>query len=160
MKGYRSLLTTNIVRMPEIIRYKKLDPNVPDLKRHSEGAAGYDLYNITEINSTTYPLIEHKIPTGVAIEIPYGYCGLILARSSSRFGNQYGSFVVDESVIDSDYRGQIHIAMRLGLTVHQKVPQYTRLAQLIIAPCFMEEMELVDELSPTERGDKGFGSTG
>lgn len=160
MKNYRSLLTTNIVRMPDTIKYIKLDPNAPDLKRHTEGAAGYDLYNAKEISFETYPLVEHKIPTGIAIEIPYGYYGLVLARSSTRFGNQYGSFLIDESIIDSDYRGEIHISMRLALTVYQKIPQYTRLAQLIISPCFMEEMELAEELSITQRADKGFGSTG
>ena len=142
MRSYKSLLCSNVVRMPEVIKYKKLDPNVPDLKRHSDGAAGYDLYNIHEINYHCYPNVYHKIPTGVAVEIPFGYYGLIICRSSC-IRNELGDFRVEQSIIDSDYRGEIHLPLVIGLKISEKIPRYSRLAQLIIAPCFMEQMELL-----------------
>lgn len=150
----------NYIKMPQSIRYKKLDQNVPDLKRHTSDAAGYDVYNAAKIDRYSYPHTACRIPTGIAVEIPKGFYGILGARSSVRLENELGRFEIEDSVIDSDYRGELHIQMSLGLYSYQEIPKYTRLAQLVIVPCFAGDMLISDVLSETERGDKGFGSTG
>lgn len=102
------------------------------------------------------------IPTGIAIAIPPGYVGLITPRSSftlkrkATVGNSPG-------VIDSDYRGEIHIIIQ-DHRERQGLPHYIergeRIAQLLIVPIAKVEWEIVDELSRTKRGSGGFGSTG
>lgn len=157
---YSSLGVTSIMRMPEIIKYKKLDLNVPDLMRHTDGSAGFDLCNAVTLDNNSFSAKRcHKIPTGISIEIPNGYYGLLLPRSSYAYNNQFILLEIETSIIDSDYRGEIHIPITFILHANQIIPQYTRLVQLIIQPCFMGEMRLSDELSETQRGDKGFGST-
>ena len=124
----------------------------------SEYAAGADLYSCsdkTEIAAGETVLMH----TGVAIELPVGYVGLVYARSglASKRGLAPANKV---GVIDCDYRGEIMVALHNHGNVTQTVEKGERIAQLVIAPYFTADFNEVEELSETVRGEGGFGSTG
>ena len=97
--------------------------------------------------------------TGISVEIPEGYCGLIFARSS--MGAKRGLAPANKvGVIDADYRGEIMVALHNHSESEQTVECGERVAQLAIVPFLKAEFELADELSDTVRGEGGFGSTG
>ena len=99
------------------------------------------------------------IPTGLAMEIPVGYVGLIYARSgiACKRGLAPANKV---GVIDSDYRGELMTAFYNQSPAPQRIEPGERVAQLVIVPCLRAEFEPAEELSPTDRGLSGFGSTG
>ena len=127
--------------------------------RGSEDAAGYDLY--AAISETTVIPAHRtvKIPTDIAMEIPIGFAGLIMARSglatkeSLRPANCVG-------LIDSDYRGNIIVALHNDSGVDKVINPKERIAQLMIVPFESVTFEVVDGLSDTVRAAGGFGSTG
>ena len=130
----------------------------------SDEAAGYDLY--AYIISDGYPdsvmIVPHQtvyIHTGLAMEIPKGMFGGIYARSglATKKGLRPANCT---GVIDSDYRGEVMVALHNDSKATQYVQHGERIAQLIIQKYVYIEMEVVDELSDTKRGDGGFGSTG
>ena len=125
----------------------------------SLSAAGADLY-CPEGEGVCVP--AHKtvlVKTGVALAIPEGYVGLIYARSgiatkrSLAPANKVG-------VIDSDYRGELMVALHNHSDEEQSVEGGERIAQLVITPYLRAEFSIVDTLDETERGAGGFGSTG
>ena len=122
-------------------------------------SAGYDLYAaITDIE-TIPPHTVKIIPTGLAIEVPKGYYGGIYARSG--IATKQILYPVNcVGVIDSDYRGEVKVALYNGSDMPQKVYPKSRIAQLIISPYKEEILEISSELSETDRGFGGFGSTG
>lgn len=130
----------------------------------SEAAAGYDLYACAAdgmSNSQVFTVYPHKttyIGTGLAMAIPEGYFGALFARSglASEEGLRPANCV---GVIDSDYRGEIKVAMHNDTEELHIVSPNDRIAQLVILPCFMAEF-VEGLLSATERGSGGFGSTG
>jgi len=93
------------------------------------------------------------------MEIPIGYAGLIYARSglASKKGLAPANKV---GVVDSDYRGEVMVALHNHSNVPQEISPNERIAQLVIAPFLKVEYNLVDELNETVRGEGGFGSTG
>ncbi len=101
------------------------------------------------------------IPTGIAIEIPDGYAGLVCARSglASRQGLAPANKV---GVIDSDYRGELIVALHNHSDTCSMIQPGDRIAQLLIVPILSPEFVFVqkDEISGTDRGSGGFGSTG
>ena len=100
-----------------------------------------------------------KVGTGIAVAIPDGYFGGIYARSG--LATKKGLAPANKvGVIDSDYRGEIIVALHNHSTVPQTISQGERIAQLIIQPYTSVEWEEAEELDSTERGDGGFGSTG
>ena len=119
--------------------------------RGTTGSAGLDLYCVENTPLTQEP---RKVPTGIAIEIPEGYVGLIQTRSSAAlFG-----ITVFTTVVDSDYRGELFVTAKAsGKTV---AGAGSRLAQLVLLPLPVFEPEWAEELSKTERGSGGYGSTG
>lgn len=122
--------------------------------RGTEGAAGLDLYCYGPWPLFTSP---RKIPTGIAVEIPAGYVGLIQTRSSSALKG----ITVFTTVIDADYRGEIFITAKGDEdAVLSLLENGQRIAQLVLLPLPMFEPEWADELSETERGAGGYGSTG
>lgn len=122
--------------------------------QESETAAGFDLRTTTDIS--LYPGITRVIPTGFAWEIPLGHVGLIRDRSSVA---KTGLAVV-AGVVDSDYRGEVGVVMtNLGNDMC-KLEAGSRIAQMIIVPHLLGETYEVDELTHTERGENGYGSTG
>lgn len=127
--------------------------------RGSEYAAGYDLYAATNSVIDIAPHSTVKIGTGLAIELPIGTFGGIYARSglATKKGLRPANCV---GVVDSDYRGEIIVALHNDTDEMMSIEPQERIAQLIIQPflsvCFLEN----NELSKTIRGTDGFGSSG
>ena len=140
------------------VNIKKLNPNAVIPTYAKLGDAGMDLTAISVEYDRTNDCFIYK--TGLAIEIPEGYVGLIFPRSSNRKTKAYMTNHV--GVIDSGYRGEIMITFKNRDCNDRSYP-YTannRIAQLIILPYPNIEFNEVEELSQTERGEGGHGSTG
>lgn len=140
-----------------ILKVQKLDSNAKLPTRGTEYSAGLDLYSVedVEIKGNSNSLIH----TGIAVEIPIGYVGLIFARSGLatkrhlRPSNCVG-------VIDSDYRGEILLSLHLDSDQNESINAGDRIAQLVIVPYLSMKPIEVETLSDTVRGYNGFGSTG
>ena len=141
------------------VRIKKLDENAIIPTYGSEFAAGADLYACTGETVTINPHETKLIHTGIAMEIPTGYAGLIYARSgiASKRGLAPANKV---GVVDSDYRGELMVALHNHSNSPQTVETHERVAQLVLVPYITAAFEEVDELEDTARGAGGFGSTG
>lgn len=125
----------------------------------SAAAAGADLYACLEETVTIQPGDTFWVPTGIALEVPTGCAGLIYARSS--MGAKRGLAPANKvGVIDSDYRGEVRVVLLNHSNQPQTVAPGERIAQLIITPVFTPAYEQADELTDTDRGTGGFGSTG
>ncbi len=140
------------------IKIKRLKNGAVIPTRGSEYAAGSDLYSA---ENDLY--IEDRqtvmIGTGIAMEIPEGYVGLVYARSglACKEGLAPANKV---GVIDSDYRGEIKVALYNQSGEKKLVKKGERIAQIVIAPFLTPQFTEVSELDETDRGDGGFGSTG
>lgn len=145
--------------MSQTLKFKKTDPRAVVPARSTPGAAGYDMCACLEVPVTIYPGETVMIPTGISMEIPLGVAGLIFPRSgmAAKRGLAPANKV---AVIDPDYRGEIFIALLNHGKVHQVIQPGDRIAQMLFVPYFAPELEEVETLSETERGDGGFGSTG
>ena len=141
------------------INIKKLNPNAIIPTRGSEYAAGYDLYACSEIAIDIAPHSTVKVGTGLAVEIPHGYFGAIFARSglATKRGLRPANCV---GVCDEDYRGEYIVALHNDTDEFMSIEPHERIAQLIVMPYLSVEFNEVNELSDTERGSGGFGSTG
>ncbi len=143
-----------------LVKVKKLSPEAILPSYGSPAAAGADLYALLEAETVEFLPGETKlIPTGIAMQIPTGYAGFVYARSgiASKRGLAPANKV---GVIDSDYRGEIMVALHNHTKETQLIKRGERIAQLVIAPYLMAAFEEADVLSDTERGEGGFGSTG
>ena len=143
----------------EKIKIKRLNSNAKIPHRGSEGAAGYDLYACINEPYTIAPHTTKKVETGLSIEIPHGYFGAIFARSglATKEGIRPANCT---GVCDEDYRGEYVVALHNDSNTSYCVKRHDRVAQLVIAPYIAPEIEIVDEISDTDRGDGGFGHTG
>ena len=141
------------------IKIKKLNENAIIPTYGTEFSAGADLYALPGESIAIEPHKTVMIHTGLAMEIPEGYAGLIFARSglASKRGLAPANKV---GVIDSDYRGEIRVVLLNHSTQPQIVLPGERVAQLIITPVLTPAYEEVEELTDTDRGIGGFGSTG
>lgn len=141
------------------IKIKKLNENAIIPTRGSEHAAGYDLYACIESPIIIKPHTTAKIGTGLSIELPNGYFGAIFARSglATKQGLRPANCV---GCCDSDYRGEYIVALHNDTNESKIIGRSDRIAQLVIMPYLSVGFTEVDELSDTERGDGGFGSTG
>ena len=125
----------------------------------SSAAAGADLYACLDETVTIQPGEVFWVPTGIALEVPAGCAGLIYARSS--MGVKRGLAPANKvGVIDSDYRGEIRVVLLNHSNQPQTVSPGERVAQMIITPVITPPYEEVEELTDTDRGAGGFGSTG
>ena len=141
------------------IRVKKLNPNAKLPTYGSVEAAGADLYACLDEAVTIHPGDSAWIPTGIALEVPKGCAGLIYARSS--MGVKRGLAPANKvGVIDSDYRGEIRVVLLNHGKTTQIVENGERVAQFLITPVLTPVYEEVEELTDTDRGAGGFGSTG
>lgn len=142
------------------LKIKLINKNAKAPYRASKYSAGYDLYACVGGDVVVQKGKTVKIGTGFAMEMPSeNLVGLIYARSS--MGTKYGVIPANAvGVIDYDYRGEIIVALHNGGTEDFTVKCGDRIAQLVIAPIVTPDIELVDELSSTDRGSGGFGSTG
>lgn len=145
--------------MKYAVRIKKLDKNAIIPTYGSQFAAGADLYACTDIPITINPHQTVLIHTGIAMEIPVGYAGLVYARSGIATKRNLAP-ANKVGVIDSDYRGEIMVALHNHGEEAQTVENGERIAQLVITPFVTAEFAEVDELCETVRGEGGFGSTG
>lgn len=138
---------------------KKLNPKAIVPSYGTEYSAGADLYACIEEPVEILPHETKLIKTGLSFEIPEGLVGLIYARSglatkrSLAPANKVG-------VIDSDYRGEIMVALHNHGEIPQTVENGERIAQFVLTPYIKADFEVKDDLSDTTRGAGGFGSTG
>jgi dUTP pyrophosphatase len=140
------------------IKFKKLNENAHAPTFGSEFAAGADMYYCGD-KVTIRPGETYFAGTGIAAEIPEGYVGLVYARSglACKRGLAPANKV---GVIDSDYRGEIKVALHNHSSQEQTIDAGERIAQMVVAPYLKCEYEECDSLSETTRGEGGFGSTG
>ena len=145
--------------MKPTVRVKKTDDRAILPTYGSEYAAGADLYALLDAPVTIAPAETVLIHTGLSMEIPEGYAGLIYARSglASKRGLAPANKV---GVVDADYRGEVMVALHNHSDKPQTVEHGERIAQLVIAPFLSVSYEETDTLSDTVRGAGGFGSTG
>ena len=143
----------------ENLKIKKLDERATIPTYGSEYAAGADLYACIEDALTIAPGETILVKTGLAMELPIGYAGLIYARSglASKRGLAPANKV---GVIDSDYRGEVMVALHNHSNIAQSIEPNERIAQLVITPYIKGIFSETDDLSDTVRGEGGFGSTG
>lgn len=141
------------------IRVKRLRDGAKLPTYGSAEAAGADLYACLEEEITIQPGQTAFVPTGIALEVPKGCAGLIYARSGMACkrglapANKVG-------VVDSDYRGEILVALHNHGHQAQTIGNGERVAQFIITPVLTPAYEAVEELTDTARSSGGFGSTG
>lgn len=137
------------------IKFKKTHPNFIEPSIGSKDSAGIDLYCVDRNFKNEY--VEYNL--GMSIEIPKGYGGFLFPRSS--VSNYSLSLANSVGVIDPDYRGPLKV--RFNYEELKPLKYYEigeRVCQLIVIKTEIIQLELSDELSETDRGDGGFGSTG
>lgn len=144
-----------------IVKIKRL-PNNPDLplpRKMSQHSAGFDLTAAVESPVTIEPAKTALVPIGVALSIPQGYEGQVRPRSG--LAVNYGLTILNApGTIDSDYRGELKVALiNLGSGPFT-IRRGDRVAQLVIAPVAPVALEETVDLDPTSRGEGGFGHTG
>lgn len=142
----------------EKISVKKLNKNAILPTYGTEFSAGADLYACTQEEIQITPGTARLIHTGLSMEIPEGFVGLVFARSglASRDGLAPSNKV---GVIDSDYRGEIMVSLFNHLKKTRIVKPDDKIAQIVIVPFLKATWTETDTLSDTERGNGGFGST-
>lgn len=141
------------------VKFVKLDSRAVAPSLGTPYAAGADLRAICDNDVTLAPNETVLMHTGIAMEIPEGLVGLVYARSglASKRGLAPANCV---GVIDSDYRGEIMVALHNHSGEPQTIAHGERIAQLVIAPYISAEFIETKTLSDTDRGQGGFGSTG
>ena len=141
------------------VSVKKLRPGAKLPTYGSEEAAGADLYACLTEAVTIQPGKTAFIPTGIAMELPKVYAGLVYARSGLACKKDLAP-ANKVGVIDSDYRGEFMVALHNHGEESRTIEDGERIAQLVVtpvlSPCFIES----DSLSDSQRGAGGFGSTG
>lgn len=142
-----------------------LDEGAKMPTRAHEFDAGLDLYApkdvIVPFTEAYYELDEAQIgsaliDTGVHVEIPEGYVGFIKSKS----GLMVRHGIKTDGTIDAHYTGSINVMLFNYTSEDYRVKKGDKIAQLVIVPCLLPDLELVDHLEETDRGDGGFGSTG
>ena len=141
------------------VNVKILDKNAIIPTYGSEYAAGADLYACIDGELEIKPHATVVVPTGIAIELPLGYAGLIYARSG--LATKRGLAPANKvGVVDCDYRGEVKVALHNHSETVQTVASGERIAQLVITPYLTAQFIECETLSQTVRGEGGFGSTG
>ena len=141
------------------VSIKKLNKGAVIPSYGSEYAAGADLYACTEGEIEIAPHATVVVPTGIAVELPLGYAGLIYARSG--LATKKGLAPANKvGVVDCDYRGEVKVALHNHSEEVQCISSGERIAQLVITPYLTAEFIERETLSETVRGEGGFGSTG
>ena len=149
---------------PLILKYKavsdKIGKEIPAPFYATPGSAAMDLCACVDEPVEIAPRALVSIPTGIAIALPSpAYVALVFARSG--LGIRHGiSLSNGVGVIDSDYRGELHVGLANFSKEAYTVSPGERVAQLVIVPVCLPRLEEAEELSATARGEGGFGSTG
>lgn len=146
------------------LKFKKLHPDALLPRRWSEESVGYDVhaYSVSETGRPSKVLLPpyntRNISTGLLIEPPPGYFVMVCSRSGLA---KHSIFVANApGIIDPDYRGEVRVLLYNGGLQSHYVQHEDRIAQLVLVPVSPHLVCEVDILSETERGEKGFGSTG
>lgn len=143
----------------QLVNIKKLDTRATIPTYGSEFSAGCDLYAIFDEDTTIKPHETIFVHTGIAMEIPVGFVGLVYARSGLACKNHLAP-ANKVGVIDSDYRGEIMVALHNHSNESKTISNGERVAQMVITPYLPVDFNEVSELEDTVRGEGGFGSTG
>jgi len=141
-----------------VLKIKKLYKDAIIPKYQTEGSVGFDFHAISDIQIE--PTAYGMTGTGLSVEVPKGTCMLIFQRSgiSKKYSNYIGTSV---GVIDEDYRGEIMMPLiNHNKFEHLTIKKGNRIAQGVVIPISKCEIIEMEELSETERGQNGFGSTG
>ena len=141
------------------LKFKKIKSNATIPTRGSEEAAGVDLYACINSPVTIYPDETYVIGSGIAFEPPKGYFGAVVPRSSVGIKRNL-TLPNNVGIIDNDYRGEIMIAFHNIGNQPEVIFPDERIAQLVLLPYITCPIEEIDELTETERGEGGIGSTG
>ncbi len=142
------------------LKIRRLREGAKIPRRATEGAAGMDLYACIDADITLAPQQLAVVPTGIAIELPDNGCAAFLYARSG-LGVKHGICLANGvGVIDSDYRGEVCVGLCNVSDKPYVIAPGERVAQMVIAPVLTPEVEEVGELSDTQRGSGGFGSTG
>jgi len=148
----------NVACVTGPLRVQRLNPHAVLPTRAYEHDAGLDLYALED--RVLKPGQRASVRTGIAIEIPSGYAGLVLPRSG--LADRHGIALVNApGLIDAGYRGEVRILL-LNTDAREafRVSGGERIAQLVLVKIEAPALVEVDELSPSERGQGGFGSSG
>ncbi len=140
------------------VKFKKLNANAKQPTQATPGSAAYDVYSTDEL--LLAPEGRYALRTGVALEIPSGFVALCCPRSGLAI--KQGMTVINApGVIDADYRGEVNVlAVNHDLTHPVQINKGDKIAQLLFVRAEEIQFEEVEELSSTQRGEGGFGSTG
>jgi dUTP pyrophosphatase len=140
------------------LRVKVLDEDLPSLRYSNLNDAGLDLY--AREQRLIEPLGRAIVPTGIAVEIPIGYVGLICPRSGLA-ANKGITVLNAPGVVDSGYRGELQVILASQVKdASYLVTRGNRIAQLVICPVVSAVVEVVEDLSPSPRGLSGLGESG
>ena len=132
----------------------KLDSGAFKPERAHETDAGYDLFAVRGRKIAPY---ESKVfDTGVHVQIPHGYCGIIISKSGLNVNHD----ITSTGLIDEGYTGAIKVKLYNHSEKEYDVKRGDKISQLVIVPYLAEGLEIVDKLEDTDRGSNGFGSTG
>ncbi|RLB27699.1 MAG: dUTP diphosphatase [Deltaproteobacteria bacterium] len=144
-----------------VIKVKRLDhnPDLPLPSYHSDGSSGLDLHAAVTEDLTIQANEIRLIPTGLSISLPRGYEAQVRARSGLALRHGIG-LVNSPGTIDADYRGEIGVILINWGTEPFTVRRGDRIAQMVIGKVYRAEVEEVDEIDPTNRGEGGFGHSG
>jgi dUTP pyrophosphatase len=167
---YRKMLDADgfitYVSSPPVVKFKRLDPAAQLPVRATEGAACWDLFSL-EDRWMSPSVARLVLRTGIGIELPPGYVGLVCSRSG--LAARQGLFVLNApGIIDADYRGELLVIMGMQVDDYLwpkiddpiKIAAGSRIAQLMVMPLPQLQVAEVTEFSTTERGEGGLGSTG
>ena len=129
--------------------------SVRPMKQHY-GDAGFDVHALE--SCLLWPGERHRFPLGFALELPENWVAIISERSGA--AHKFGIITLG-NIIDCNYRGEVHATLfNSDAKVRYTIEQGDRIAQMLIIPCYTgTELEIVEELSPSNRGEGGFGST-
>lgn len=142
-----------------ILQIKRLSEKAAVPSRQTGGSAGYDLSAHIESDVSIEPGSIVQIPTGIAVEMPAGFVGMVYGRSG--MGAKHGVHLINGvGVIDSDYRGEISVNLMNSGTKTYVVKPSDRIAQIVFTKTETPEIKIAEKLSDTDRGESGFGSTG
>jgi dUTP pyrophosphatase len=136
------------------MKIKRLHPVAKMPTKGTKGAAGYDLF-CTEL-TTIRAGQTLKVPTGLAFEVPEGFCMVVYSRSSS----MKNGLIITPLIVDSDYRGEVFVLVRNVNDAAYTVEVGDRIAQVKLEALHPMDFEWTTELSETSRDTGGFGSTG
>ena len=141
------------------VKFKKLNEKVKLPCYQTDGAAGMDVCAFLDEPVTLKTLERKLIPTGLKMELPHGYEAQVRPRSGMSI--KHGITLVNcVGTIDEDYRGEVCVPVINLSTEDFTINSGDRIAQIIISPVTKAQVDVAEELSDTQRGEGGFGSTG